>query len=151
MSVIEDAEKLERLFPQVMTALFRSNEEDPLRHHSLGQIKLMRCLLGGSRTAGEVGHMLNLSPSSLTQMASRLVSAGLIEKDPGDHDKRIRKLSLTVAGLEMMSRRQATRMRAAAERLNEMPGEHREQLVQILTEIVKQSQVSGAELVEATV
>ncbi len=135
MSVKDDAEKLERLFPQVMSVLFRSTEEDPLRHHSLGQIKLMRCLLTESRTAGEVGQMLNLSPSSLTQMASRLISAGLVQKDHDDHDRRVRKLSLTDAGRKLMADRQGSRMRAAIEVLDGVDPAHREQLIGRLTEI----------------
>lgn len=151
MSVHDDAEKLELLFPLAMSILFQIGEEDPLRHHSLSQIKLMRCLMGGSKTAGDVGQKLGLSPSSLTQMASRLISAGLIAKELDEQDRRVRKLSLTEEGRRLMEHRRAIRTQAAAEALSRMKPERREQLIELLSDISGPKRGEIYALVEAAV
>jgi DNA-binding MarR family transcriptional regulator len=83
---VADAAKLEALIPRAMTVLFRGAEEDPLRHLPLGQIRLLRALSTGTRSASELIRELGLSASSLTQMASRLVANGLVSKELDVHD-----------------------------------------------------------------
>ncbi|HWA82131.1 MAG TPA: MarR family transcriptional regulator [Fimbriimonadaceae bacterium] len=135
MSVHDDAAQLESLLPLAMTALFRPDEEDPLRHHSVGQVRLLRSLLKGPRTATDLSNSLGLSPSSLTQMAGRMIRAGLIKKELDAQDRRVRKLSLTPAGRELMERRRDRRARSAALVLEKMdPAKFRE-LIALLEEI----------------
>src|SRR5579862_2666619 len=136
MSSTEDASRLEALFPQVISALFHSGEADPLRHHSVAQVRLMRLLMSGSKTASELSFQLGLSPSSLTQMASRMISAGLISKELDSVDRRVRQLSLTPAGRELMSGRQSMRADAAAKLLASMDPEHVKLLIELLEEVV---------------
>lgn len=151
MSVQEDAARLEALLPKVMSALFHSQEGDPLRHHTVGQIRLMRILLSGSRTASELSHMLGLSPSSLTQMASRMISAGLVSKELGSEDRRVRRLSLTPAGRQLMDNRQAMRARAAAQVLKGWDEQKRKLLLSLLDEITGSVAERSFALVEAAV
>jgi len=135
MTVQEQAAYLESLLPQVISILFHSGDADPLRHHTIGQIKLMRNLLTGSKTASELSHKLGLSPSSLTQMASRMIRAGLVSKalDPGD--RRVRKLSLTHAGRTLMEDRQALRTRVAKDVLERLDCKQVQALISLLEEI----------------
>ena len=151
MSAYEQASRLEALMPQVMGVLFRSDEQDPLRHHSLAQVRLMRTLLSGSKTAGELSHSLHLSPSSLTQMTSRMILAGLVTKELDQHDRRVRKLSLTEPGRNLMEGRQSMRARAAAKMLDKMDQNKRERLLSLLEEIAALEPRNGYSLVEAAV
>ena len=151
MNVYDDAARLESLLPKAMSALFHSEEEDPLRHHSVGQIRLMRILLSGSRNASELSHMLGLSPSSLTQMASRMITAGLISKELGQEDRRVRKLSLTASGKVLMLERQSMRVRAAARVLSHMDPEKRVKMIELLEEATGAGTDRSFALVEATV
>jgi DNA-binding MarR family transcriptional regulator len=137
VSIREDAATLESLLPAAMSVLFPPKEEDPLKNHSLGQVRLMRCLLAGSRTAGELGQIAGLSPSSLTQMASRLIAAGLVSKKSDAQDKRVRKLSLTDAGRDLMETRRAARVDSAADMLRAVPAERRRELIELLADIAR--------------
>jgi DNA-binding MarR family transcriptional regulator len=149
MNVHEAAIRLESLLPQVMTVLFHSAEEDPLRHHSVGQIRLIRSLLAGSKSASELSQALGLSPSSLTQMSSRMILAGLISKELDPQDRRVRKLSLTPAGRSLMQGRQAVRARAASSVLEKWPEEKCERIVALLEELTQPKTQQGYALVEA--
>jgi DNA-binding MarR family transcriptional regulator len=151
MRVYDQAARLEALMPQVMGVLFRSEEEDPLRNHSIAQIRLMRALMSGSKTASELSHNLNLSPSSLTQMASRMILAGLVSKELDLHDRRVRKLSLTEGGRALMEGRQSMRSRAAARMLERIEPPKREKLLGLMEEIVALDPPVGNSLLEAAV
>lgn len=135
MSVQEDAARLEALLPAAMTVLFRPDQEDPLRHHSVGQVRLLRALLQGNRAATDLSHTLGLSPSSLTQMAGRLIRAGLVAKELDSQDRRVRRLSLTAAGRNLMEGRQAMRARAAARLLQHIEPGRLQDLITFLEEI----------------
>lgn len=151
MSVLQDATLLEGLLPKAASVLFPTREEDPLRHHSIGQIRLMRALLGGSRTAGELSALLGLSPSSLTQMATRMIHAGLICKELDDHDRRVRKLSLTPSGKMLMEHRRGMRAQTASQALRHLSPEKRALLIELMTEIATLSNAHERTLLEATV
>jgi DNA-binding MarR family transcriptional regulator len=135
MSIFDEAARLESLLPHSIAALFWSREEDPLRNHSVGQVRMMRALSGGPKTASDLSHILGISPSSLTQMASRMILAGLVSKELDECDRRVRKLSLTSQGQSLMEGRKAMRARAAIQLLERMEPAHREQLIQLLEEI----------------
>lgn len=151
MTELESAARLESLVPQVVSILFYSGENDPLRHHSVGQIRLMRTLLGGSKSASELSNMLGLSPSSLTQMASRMIRAGLVSKRLDKEDRRVRVLSLTPAGQALMEGRQAVRVRAAAQLLEKMHPERLEMLIGILEEIKALQSERSVQFLEAKI
>lgn len=141
MSRLEDALLLEALMPRAIVALFHSGAEDELRHNSVGQVRLMRTLFEGSRTASDLSQLLGLSPSSLTQMASRLILAGLVTKELDPHDRRVRMVSLSPAGRALMESRQARRSKTAAKLLERMEPERLLLLIDILKEIASYSSV----------
>jgi DNA-binding MarR family transcriptional regulator len=151
VSALGDATILEALLPKAMAVLFPPREEDPLRHHSIGQIRLMRALLGGSRSAGDLSASLGLSPSSLTQMAARMIHAGLVCKDSDDHDRRVRKLSLTSSGKLLMEHRRGIRAQMAAEALDHLEPEKRALLIELMIEIASISPARERILAEVTV
>lgn len=151
MSAEQDAAKLEALLPKVMTVIFRSTEEDPLRHSSVGQVRLMRALLSGRQTASELGHKLGLSPSSLTQMVGRMIAAGLVSKELDPNDRRVRMLSLTPNGLALMQRRQDMRAKAASRLIAKMDPARLEELMTILTEMLELESDESYALLEAVV
>ncbi|HTQ10464.1 MAG TPA: MarR family transcriptional regulator [Fimbriimonadaceae bacterium] len=135
MKVQDEAARLESLLPQVISILFHSGEADPLRHHTVGQIRLMRTLLTGSKTASELSQRLGLSPSSLTQMVGRMVRAGLVAKGLDPEDRRVRMLSLTPAGRELMENRQGLRIRKAKTVLERMDPNEVRAFIELLEQI----------------
>jgi len=151
MSLVEDAARLESILPLAITALFWSSDGDPLSQHSVGQIRLMRALFGGTRTATELSMTLGLSPSSLTQMANRMIQAGLVDKELDPQDRRVRKLSLTPEGRILMENRKSSRAQAGVRLLEKLDPEKRYMLIAILTEIVQISADRGGMLSEAPV
>jgi DNA-binding MarR family transcriptional regulator len=132
---LRDGMRLEQLMPRALAVLFHSEGADPLRHHTVGQIRLMRALAEGSKTASDLGNLLELSPSSLTQMASRMIAAGLISKVTDEGDRRVRKLSLTQSGKELMDNRRTNRARAAAKLLSQLEPEKVRMLIALLEDI----------------
>jgi DNA-binding MarR family transcriptional regulator len=134
----EPALKLESLLPAAMVTLFRNvNEEDPLKHLSIGQIRLMRTLMNGEQSATHLCQKLGMSPSALTQMAARLISAGLVEKQLGPDDRRVRVLCLSPTGKELMTQRRKLRAKNAAAVLRHFPAHRTQELIMLLQELVE--------------
>lgn len=142
-SYTASAVKLEALLPRAMSTLFRFSENDPLRRFPVGQIRLLRTLLGSKKTATELCSMLRLSPSSLTQISARLISAGLIEKTNSQLDKRTRTLRLTAMGFELMNQRRLTRARSATAVLSNFDKHKIAALIELLEEVVAHDDVGS--------
>jgi DNA-binding MarR family transcriptional regulator len=142
---------LEALLPAAMASLFRgSSDNDPLRHLSLSQIRLMRALSGGEQTASQLSQSLQMSPSALTQMAGRLILAGLVRKETGEDDRRVRKLALTPHGQELMAERRTTRAGRADAVLKNFPAAKTKELIALLNEVVALNK-PGSDIAEVLV
>jgi DNA-binding MarR family transcriptional regulator len=135
---IRDARTLESLLPKVISTLFGNAGEDPLHLFAVGQVRVMRALFeSGPLSASEVGETLRLSPSSVTQIAGRLIKSGLVEKQHDPRDGRLRMLSLTSEGRTQMAARQLRRAEAAAQVLQTLPTSSRALLIDCLTELTE--------------
>jgi DNA-binding MarR family transcriptional regulator len=80
-----------------------------------------------------------------------MIRAGLICKDLDEHDRRVRKLSLTSSGRMLMEHRRGMRARTAAHALSHMSQTKRLQLIGLMEEIAAMSEERGPVLLEATV
>lgn len=137
MSVLDDAVQVESLLPSAMTLLFHVAGEDPLRHHSVGQVRLLRALAGGSKTATSLARSAGLSASSLTQMVSRLITAGLVEKRLDEQDRRVRVLALSATGRLLMESRRMMRVEAAIRIMEGMDEASRHRLIHCLRQVLE--------------
>ena len=99
------AEQLEELMPRVMRVLHHQDPEDALADFSVPQLRMLRILNGAPHTTSAVGESLGLSVSAITQMANRLEASGLVARTDDESDRRIKMLSLTQRGRDIMVRR----------------------------------------------
>jgi DNA-binding MarR family transcriptional regulator len=128
---------LESLLPAAMAILFViPSDQDPLRNLPVGQIRLLRALLNGKQTATQLSRRLAMSPSALTQMCGRLISAGLVSKCPSTGDRRVRELELTELGAQCMSTRRRLRAESASSVLGRVPAAKTDALIGLLKEII---------------
>ena len=135
-SLRSDAERVEALVPQAMRAMYRQDPTDPLMDYSVPQLRLLRSLRGGSRTASLLGEELGLSVSAITQMANRLEASGLVERTDDSNDRRIKHLSLTKRGTELLAERRSRRIDQAQEVLARLTVKQRHQLIGALEALV---------------
>ena len=131
-----DAERVEALIPQAMRALYRHDPADPLMDFSVPQLRLLRSLRVGPSTASLLGEDLGLSVSAITQMANRLEAAGLVFRTDDVADRRIKHLSLTDRGLQLLAERRSRRIDQAQEVLARLTHQERGQLIDALNKVV---------------
>ena len=136
--------------PSVMRVLHRNEPHDALTDLSVPQLRMLRILNGAPHTTSAVGDILGLSVSAVTQMVNRLAAAGFVARADDDSDRRVKKLSLTNLGRDIMDRRRASRIAQAEQSLAKLPVEARRQLIQSLELLVVHGQ-SGNDECELTV
>ena len=62
------------------------------------QACLLTCLSEGSCTMGDLATELLCDASNVTQLVGRLEARGLVTREPDEHDRRARRVSITAAG-----------------------------------------------------
>jgi len=127
----ERAEQLESLLPGLLRRMF-SGVDETLSELTLPQLRILRTLLDGPRTAGEVSDLLGFSASGLSQLTQRLVSAGLLAKTKDDHDARVKHLALTKRGRTLMEQRRSTRVVQAEMVLARLGENEQEEFIRLL-------------------
>lgn len=84
-------------------------KESGLSHSQLAT--LMRLHHSGSCPVSGIGQDLQVSAAAASQIVDRLVQQGLLRRDEDDHDRRIRRVTLTPQGQQVV--RQAIESRVA--------------------------------------
>ena len=107
----EQAARIEQLLPRLMRRLFPSGVGHPIGELSLAQLRVCSLLQSGPRSVSALGEELGISASAVTQLADRLEHAGMVERECGEEDRRMRVLKLTPQGASMMERRRDRRVR----------------------------------------
>jgi len=79
----------------------------------LRQLRVCAFLAEGPRSMSALSRELGVSLSAITQIADRLVAAGLAERVAEEADRRVRCLQLTIQGRQIMQRRQQIKIRRA--------------------------------------
>ena len=138
-SARERAIKLEGLLPRVTRTLFKPVGEDPLVELPVGQMRMMRLLGNRSWTPSSLGEELGLSVSAVTQMANRLDMIGLVSRVEDPTDRRVKHLTLTPLGVELMKSRQDRRVRLLESALVHMEEDRQEDLIKFLEEVLDAS------------
>lgn len=133
----EDAVQLEVLFPRILRILFHHPEQDPLGHLSMAQLRMMRLLYTESSMTSEVSADLNMTPSAVSQTASRLEKMGLVQRVADPNDRRVRRLVLSDEGMRRMKERQSLRVDRAQSALAAISPAHRRRLIVALEELLE--------------
>lgn len=118
--------------------LYRTLIDRVVKRHGVGLAafevlaELRRAGAPFHRTMGELAAAGAVRTGTVTQHADRLTRAGLIERQRDEQDRRIVRLRLTPAGLDLVD--QVTEERRTAERrlLDRLPPEERRQLIDLL-------------------
>ena len=83
---------------------------------------------------GQLGQRMMLSKAPVTGLVDRLARAGLVERQPDEHDRRVSRVLITPAGEAMWSRAQETLTSSAkSDMLDSMSQEQQNQLLQLLS------------------
>lgn len=139
----ERAIRLEGLLPRVLRTLFKPVGDDPLVELPVGQMRMMRLLSSKTWTPSNLGEELGLSVSAVTQMANRLDAIGLLARVEDPSDRRVKHLTLTPLGLEMMRKRQDRRVRLLESVLVHMKEDRQEEFIRILEELLDASAIAS--------
>lgn len=102
-----DAERLAALAPAIMSA-FHSFRPGPEQGDRLSMRQYQALMIIGSRggtTLTQLGGMLQIAPSTATELADRMVELGYLERsrDAGDHRSVL--VSLSAQGADLLRRR----------------------------------------------
>jgi len=149
-STRDRAIRIEGQLPQVLRRLFKPDPNDPLVELPVGQMRMMRLLMMKAWTPSNLGEELCLSVSAVTQMANRLDSIGFVDRIEDPTDRRVKHLTLTHVGRELMVRRRERRVYRLESVLAKMPAERQIEFMVLLEELLEAS-TSAAEFVDNSI
>lgn len=135
---------------ELMREIFRglSQPQDEAWLHtelSMAQVKALVAIgKDGDPSIGVVAKELNVGLSAASQIVERLVRAGLVERRPHPHDRRITQCVLSVEGDQMLNSFQRG-PRLLRERLESLAPADLERLEQGLAALAKAMRNSGRE------
>ena len=89
---------------------------------TLPQLKVLGLLLGRETglSGRDLATQLGVGPSAITPLVDRLVEHGYVRREEDRHDRRITRLSLTEAGIELLRRMMAGRREIMADLLRQL-------------------------------
>ncbi len=102
----------------------------------------VEALAGGALTMGELGTRMGVAESTATRILNVLVRDGLVERKPGESDRRQVRASLTAKGRTMAQKLVACRERGIAELIAPLSSAQRKNLVAAM-ETVKSAMAGG--------
>lgn len=120
------AADIEQMLPRMMRRMFSLGINEGVSDLPVAQLRMCTYLLGeGSSSVSEIAEELGTSVSATTQIADRLEKTGLVHREAGLQDRRVRLLSLTEHGRALMGARRDRRVARVVEVLGTMPPELR--------------------------
>lgn len=131
------AERLERLMPNIARGLFALDPDNPALDLPISQLRVCSILTDGPQTLGALGDHLGVSASAVSQLADRLERAGYVERLVESDDRRVRRLRLSAGGEKMMRDRRAERRRNAEAALARLGQEERAALLDNLERLLE--------------
>ncbi len=112
---LEQAKRLETLFPKAFRCLLSSVAGDPTAELPDTQLKICLLLQKGDRSISTISDDLGITVSAVTQLADRLERAKMLERVPDKYDRRIKWLRLTEHGKAQMQARTEVRVQRIAQ------------------------------------
>lgn len=128
----EQAAQLEGLLPVIHRKLFTLVPDHPVADMPMAQLRTCSILQSGPRTMSSLSEELGITVSAMTQIADRMEKAGLVERILTPEDRRQKLLQLSEHGAAIMKSRKQIRIRQAAQALELVPEELRNELLKSL-------------------
>ena len=125
-AIADSLERFGRLTQAMM--LFRGNSAPPPWgdiNVTLPQLKVLGLLVGREQPVSgrELAGLLGVRPSAVTPLVDRLVEHGYVRRREDERDRRITRLLVTEAGVELLRRMMAGRMEIMADLLRRLTAE----------------------------
>jgi DNA-binding MarR family transcriptional regulator len=98
----------------------------------------------GGLTPGELGHRLGLTSGGVTALTGRLVDAGLVARRRHPEDGRMRVLTVTPAGADLLREHLGPVLAAGEEQLGALAGAETERLVAALDAVATRTEEEAA-------
>lgn len=96
---------------------------------------LRRAGPSGSRTAGELRESLLVTSGAVTKQVDRLAARGMVTREVGPHDARVRRVTLTGTGAALVDRLIEAHLDTERRLLAGLPAERAAQLAALLGEL----------------
>lgn len=142
------ASEVASILPGLMRRFNVLTDADASMDLPIAQLRLCSMLRDGSRTMTCLAHELGISHSAVTQIADRLERAGLVERVPESDDRRVKILTLTSLGEDVMRARRESRTRRVREALEHLTPDARQQVLDGLRLLLTASSASPVESCE---
>lgn len=117
---------------------------------TLPQLKVLGLLLGQGRAVSgrELAGLLGVGPSAVTPLVDRLVDHGYVRREEDLHDRRVTRVLVTDAGVELLRRMMAGRREIMADLLRQLDADElstvNKALDLLMTAIERSRAASGA-------
>lgn len=135
MNLDDEAKRLEAYLSKLMYTLNYQTSDDPVSLLPIGQIRLLRALHSGPKTVTDIADLLNVSPSSASQLITRLADGKYVDRFEDAKDRRIRMIQLTDKGAQLIEQRHAKRTKHARLLLDGLGEERSRRLLDLLSEV----------------
>jgi DNA-binding MarR family transcriptional regulator len=135
----QQAETVERLLPELHRRLFALEPGQPITELPIPQLRLFVLLSAGPLSLSTIADRLDVSPSTVTQLADRLEEAHLVTRIAGAEDRRVKRLQMTGKGRTLLQARRERRVARVREAMARLSGEKREAVLHGLTALVDAS------------
>jgi len=133
---LQQAKTIAAILPVLMRRLAGPNDNLAAKL-PLTQLKVCSALFRGRRRMSGLSRELGVSLSSLTQIADRLESAGLVKRVAHGADRRVRYLQLTARGEGLIRLREDGRVRRTQAVLEHLPPKSRGEVVAALETLAR--------------
>ncbi len=139
-SLKRQAEAIEDLLPRLARRMFHLQENHPVLDMPVGQLRVCAALMRGPMTLTALSDEMNATVSAATQIADRMEKVGLVVRSLGTDDRRLRFITLSETGQELMRSRRLMRQAQAEEVLAALSPDDRTKFVEILSRALAAAQ-----------
>jgi DNA-binding MarR family transcriptional regulator len=109
---------------------------------SFSQMKALQLLFSGeAESVKELGDHLGLSLAAMSRAAEGLVQRGLVDRHEDSQDRRIKRLSLTAPGRDLVQKMRESRMAGLKEFVSSLTPKERALLVKALEPIMARDEI----------
>ena len=140
------AAQIESMMPRIARRLFTVYPNDPAGELPNAQLRMCSFLQHGPSPITSIADELSISVSAATQLADRLEKTGMVERTGDTSDRRVRLVSLTSHGIEVMRSRQERRRSQVRHVLTRLSEDERNVLVGALEKLLNAAIEEQAEL-----
>jgi DNA-binding MarR family transcriptional regulator len=136
---VSETERLSLLIGELMSLVHRRSAGDTLAilneaGLTMAQLVALHVLQHhGARSVSAIAAALRLSPAATSHLVDRLVQARLVERREDAEDRRVKRVAITTAGVDLTARVQAERTREFAAAMARLSPELRRRFGAVLT------------------